>query len=434
MYIKINLTHTIYVMNMEKFNRKLIEFIEKSTCSYTCIEEIKNILENKGYKELYEEDKWSIKNKFYVVRNDASIIAISIPKEYNNSFSIITTHCDTPSLLLKPNGDYIKNNYLKHNIMPYGGLLNYGWLDHPLSLAGRIIIKKGNKLETKIIDFKKPMLVVPSVAIHQNDSANSNLDLNMQTDLQPIISISKKNNWQEIIQKEINEEIVDYDLFAYNIEKPVIINDELLVSPRIDNLTSVYSGLYSFLDSNSNNIKIFCSFNNEETGSLSEEGADSNFLLDILKRISAELKIDISSALASSFIINSDNTHAIHPNHNEYSDDTGILYLNEGIAIVKEEGSSTNALSSSIIKTICKKNKIKYQDSTSKNDISGGSTLSGISLRHVSVLSIDIGIPELAMHSSVETCSIKDINELYKLMKAFYNTKIIRKKDSIQIL
>jgi len=424
-------------MKKEEFKKKIINFIEKANSSYTCIKEIKNILKNNGFTELFESDIWNISTgKYFIIRNDASVIAIDIPNKITNSFSIVTTHSDTPSLLLKPNGAYNKENYLKYNIMPYGGLLNYGWLDHPLSLSGRIVTKKDNKLNIEIVDYRKPILIVPSVAIHQKADSNTNLDLNMQQDLQPILDISKDTTaWDNILKSLSNDKIVDYDLFAYNIEKPVFIGEkeDLLVSPRIDNLTSVFSSLKAFLDSKSNNIKVFCSFNNEEIGSLTEEGADSNFLIDILKRISSHLDIDISSTLANSFIISSDNTHAIHPNHTEYADDTGILFLGKGLAIIKETSSTTNAVSSSIIKTICDNNKIKYQVETAKNDIMGGSTLSGISLRHVSVLSIDVGVPQLSMHSSVETCSINDVYELYRMMNAFYKTKITKKKDNIEI-
>lgn len=424
-------------MKNKKFINELMSFIQNCTCSFTSVEEIKKTLIKNGYVELKEEKEWELKsNKIFVTRNDASIIAVQIPEIINNSFSIITTHCDTPALLLKPNGAFIKNKYLKYNIAPYGGLLNYGWLDHPLSIAGRVIIKKNNRLLSKIIDLKKPFMIVPSVAIHQNDAANSNLDLNMQTDLQPIVGLSKdKKQWESIIEEEIKEKIIDYDLFAYNIDNSFLLGKEkeLLVSPRIDNLTSVYSGLNSFLNSTSSNIKIFCSFNNEETGSLSEEGADSNFLLNVLKRICSCLNINIASALRNSFIINSDNTHAIHPNHEEFADDTGILYLGEGFSVIREEGSATSGLSSSIIQSICKKHKIKYQVSTSKNDIAGGSTLSAINLRHVSVLSADIGIPQLAMHSSLEVACITDIINLYRFMESFYSTTIVIKDNDIQL-
>ena len=419
------------------FKEKLVDFISNSTCSFTCVKEIQNILNNKGFIELKENKKWNLNNnKYYIIRNDASIIAFIIPKIIDNSFYIITSHLDTPSLLLKPNGSYNKEGYLKYNVMPYGGLLNYGWLDHILSLSGRIIIKNKNKLKTKIIDFKEPLLVIPSVAIHQNSNANSNLDLNMQIDLQPILDLSNNSNiWNKLLNKKIKEEIIDYELFAYNLDKPkfIGINKDILVSPRIDNLTSVYSSLNAFLDSNNDNIKVFCSFNNEEIGSLTQEGADSNFLLDILKRIASELKIDITKSLANSYVISSDNTQSIHPNHSEYADDTGVAYLNKGLTIIKESMSVTNSMSSSIIKVICDKNKIKYQDATSKNDISTGSTLSSLSLRHVSVLSIDVGISQLAMHSSLEICSYNDIKELYKMMTSFYNSKIIKRGNDIEI-
>lgn len=417
--------------------KELINFIENSTCSFTCVKEIKNILDKNNFEEIQENSNWDLShNKFYITRNDASIIAIELPNKKCNSFSIITSHSDSPSLFLKPNGAYIKDDYLKYNIMPYGGLLNYGWLDHTLSLSGRVITKKDNKLITKIVDIKKPMLIVPSVAIHLNDQANSNLDLNMQVDLQPIVSLSKnKNDFNKILKKEINENIIDYDLYAYNIDKSYFIgkNKELFISPRIDNITSVYSSLLAFLNSKTNNIKVFCSFNSEEIGSLTEEGAESDFLIDILKKIAALLNLDIVNVLSNSFVISSDNTHAVHPNHSELKDDTTCPYLGKGFTIIKEINSTTNAISSSIIKTICKKNKIKYQDSTAKNDIATGSTLSGLSLRHVSVLSIDVGISELAMHSSLEVCSYDDIKSLYKMMKAFYETRIIKKNNNYEI-
>ena len=252
---------------MDKFKKELIEFIDKSTSCYTCIKEIKKELEDNGYIELYENEEWILgKDKYFVIRNDASIIAFAFPKEEADIFHIITSHSDTPSLILKPNGTYIKENYLKYNVMPYGGLLNYGWLDHSLSLSGRVIVKKDNILISKIIDFKKPIMVVPSVAIHQKTEANTNLDLNMQIDLQPILGLSKnKDTWLEILDKEVDGEIVDYDLLAYNPEKPLFIgiNNELLVSPRIDNITSVYASIKSFIEEESDNIKVFCTFNND---------------------------------------------------------------------------------------------------------------------------------------------------------------------------
>ncbi len=424
-------------MNKNKFNKDLIKFIGASTCSFTCVGRIKDILDKNGYIELSESTIKDVNiDKFYITRNDASIIAVDISNSKNNSFNIVTTHTDTPALLIKPNACYVKEKYLKLNVMPYGGLLNFGWIDHSLSLAGRVIIKEKNILNKKIIDFKKSMLIIPSVAIHQKSESNTKLKLNEQIDLQPIIGLSNNvEDFNKLLNEECNGKVIDYDLYVYNNEMPKLIgiNKELLISPRIDNLTSVYSGLIGFIESKSSNIKVFCGFDNEEIGSLTEEGADSNFLLNVLKKISAKLDFDLADSLQKSFIINSDNTHGVHPNHTEYSDDTSKTYLNNGIAIIREAGTSTNSVSSSIIRMICDKNKIKYQDSTARSDISGGSTLSGINIRHVSVLSCDIGIPQLSMHSSIETCSINDVYELYKLMYYFYNTIILRKDNKISL-
>ncbi len=426
-------------MEKEKLKENLLNLIKNSTTAFTCVNYLKEIFESLGFIHLDEKEPWDLEEKnYFVIRNDASIIAFKVPTKKTN-FHIITTHCDTPSLLLKPIGENSKEKFLKYNIMPYGGLLNYGWLDHPLSLAGRIITKKQDKIYKKIVDLKQTVAVIPSVAIHQNDKANTNLDLNAQIDLQPIFGLSEKEtDWKPFLAKQINikdEDILDYDLFLYNSTKPETIGlkQELLLSPRIDNITSVSASLESFLESKNKNISVFCSFNNEEIGSLTKEGADSNFLLDILKRIAGSLNIDIASTLAKSFIISSDNTHGVHPNHQEYADDTGRAYIGGGFAIVKETESTTDAYFSSIIKEICKKERIKYQDATAKNDLTGGSTLSGLSLRHVSVTSIDIGLPQLAMHSSLELCSINDYYELYKIMKAFYNATITQTKESTKI-
>lgn len=430
-------------MNMEKETLKnnLVQCINKGTTAFTCVNYLKEILIQKGFIYLSELEEWDlVEGNYFVIRNDASIIAFQIPPK-KECFHIITTHLDTPALLLKPGGENVKEKFLKYNIMPYGGLLNYGWLDHPLSLAGRVILKHENTIRKEIIDLEDAIAVIPSVAIHQNDKANSNLDLNMQVDLQPIFGLSQKTqDWDKFLKKYIKlkkgEVICDFDFFLYHNSKPIFFgfDNQLLLSPRIDNLTSVSAAFDAFLESKPTNISVFCSFNNEEIGSLTKEGADSNFLLDTLKRVAGNLNLDISSTLAKSFIISSDNTHAVHPNHQEYADDTGKPYLGDGFAIVKESQSTTDAYFSSILKSLCEKKKIKFQDATAKNDLTGGSTLSGLSLRHVSVSSIDIGLPQLAMHSSLEVCSFQDYLQLFQVMKEFYQAKIVQSKESTRII
>lgn len=428
-------------MKQEKYEKELIKFIQKGSCSFTVINEIKTQLTNLHYHELLENETWHLKpGKFFVIRNDASLIAFQIGQETPYNFNIVTTHSDTPALALKPLNENFENGYLKLNVAPYGGLLNYGWLDRPLSIAGKIIIQKENTYYSKIIDLEEPLLVIPSVAIHQNAKANTNLNINSQIDLLPIIHLEED---KDIIRKLIHQkykipksQIDDYDLLLYTKEDSLLIGAEkdILLSPRIDNLTSTFAALEGLLSAKQEkNINIFCCFNSEEIGSLTMEGADSNFLLDTLKKIAASLEIDITTSLSNSFIISSDNTHAVHPNHPDLSDITNKIYLNKGIVISKEPMSTTTALSSTIFKNICQKAKVPYQNGTNRNDTTSGSTLSGLSLRHVSSTSIDIGLAQLAMHSSTETVGMKDCYYLYKALKQFYNTNIEHHKKSTKL-
>jgi len=433
--------NNVIIMQKEKYINHLLKFIQSGTCTYTVMEYLKKELTQYNFHELSEDEEWHLTpGKYYVIRNDASCIAFEIGQNYQNSFNIITTHSDTPALQLKPQNEFYENGYLKLNISPYGGLLNYGWLDRPLSIAGKIILKKEHSFKAKIIDFQEPLLTIPSVAIHQNDKANSNLDLNTQIDLIPIIDFKEeKDCLRKLIHQKFQiplKEIADYDLLIYNTETPTFVgkNKDILLSPRIDNLTSTFAGIQALLNvENTNNINLLCTFNSEEIGSLTKEGADSNFLLDTLKKIAASLKIDISTTLSNTFIISSDNTHAIHPNHANLSDNTDKVYLNQGVVISKEMVSTTDALSSSIFKHLCQLAKIPYQDFTSRNDIASGSTLAGISLRHVSVNSIDVGLAQLAMHSSLECIGKEDLYDLYLVFKQFYKTSFQKQRKSIKL-
>lgn len=402
---------------MTNFNQELITFLKNGTCIYTCIQEIKQILINNGFRELNEQENWLLEqNKYFIIRNDASLIAFTIGST-PDKFKIVCTHADTPSLQIKPNPEYYENGYLKLNIVPYGGILNYSFMDRPLAVAGRIIIKKKNFYQKEIIDSKKAIAIIPSIAIHQNDKANSNLDLNTETDLMPIISVNQNNSLEKLLNKS---SLFEYDLYLYNQEEPTIINEELLASPRIDNLSCTYAGLKAFLEEDCKNINLFTVYNSEEIGSNTFEGADSNFLTNTLKKICKSLKLDLAKTLSNSFIMNTDNTHASHPNHSELSDHTNTPPLNSGIIIAREINSCTNSVSALIMKHICETNHLKYSYYTSRNDYATGSTLAGFNLKHISINSLDIGLVMLAMHSSYELISLADITLLYQALRKFY--------------
>ena len=213
----------------------------------------------------------------------------------------------------------------------------------------------------------------------------------------------------------------------------------MLSSPRIDNLSSVYLSLNAIINAkNSDSVQVFAAFDNEEVGSRTRQGAGSTFLSDILWRISHSLGIDCEAyhqALAKSTLISVDNGHAIHPNHPEYSDKNKV-YMNKGVLIKynANESYTSNALSSSIIKVIAKENNIDVQDFENRSDIRGGSTLGNISTSQVSILSVDIGLPQLAMHSANETIGSKDICYMYKALLEFYNSTIIKEHNKTRIL
>lgn len=429
-------------MEKKNFNKDLFDFINNATCSFTCVDTIKNKLLQNGYKQLYENEQWNLNDgKYFIIRNDASLIALNIGKNYNSSFNLVCTHSDTPGFNLKPDGEIYEYNYLKINVSPYGGILNYSWMDRPLSIAGRITYKEGNEFKKKIINLKEPLCVIPSEAIHINDIANRDLDLNTQIDLIPIIGLGKeKDVVKSVIKKCIKLEppvtICDYDLFLHNNDKPMYIgnNNEMILSPRIDNLTCTFAALESFIETvNQENINVMCIFNSEEIGSLTKEGADSSFLNDVLKRICSFLSLDISISLRNSFLVSADNSHAIHPNHPNKSDVNNQGFLNNGILIIREKETITDSISSTIFKEICKKAEVPFQDYTSRNDMVTGTTLSGLCIRHVSIDSIDIGLPQLAMHSANEIIGSDDTFYLYKALKKFYSVSIIHNLDSIEI-
>lgn len=410
---------------MKKFNDELLDFMNIGTSTYTCIKNIKDILLKNNYIELDELKSWKLKSgKYFVIRNDASLIAFNIDKNYKEQFNIICTHSDTPAFMIKPNPEFYQNGYLKLNVAPYGGILNYGFMDRPMSISGRIITEKNKTLKKEIIDINESVAIIPSIAIHQNDKANSNLDLNTEIDLMPVISLNKNYSLDKLLKDKlkINDKIIDFDLLLYNTDKAKYIND-FIASPRIDNLTCTFAALKSFINTFNDSINVLTVFNSEEIGSNTFEGADSNFLIDTLKRICASLDLNITTTLLNSLIISADNTHARHPNHDELSDHTNTPILNDGILIMKEMSGTTSGVTGAIFKIICEEEKLPCTYYTSRNDFATGSTQAGASLKHLSINSIDVGLPMLAMHSGLELIGNKDTYTLYKAFKKFYQVK-----------
>lgn len=432
---------------MTSIDKRLMSFINETPNAYYCVDNLRQKLIENGFEELYENELWvNLKEdgKYFVTRNDSSIIAFKMSnKKENIGFNIVSVHTDSPSFSIKPNADMFDGNYMKLNVNGYGGMLNYTWLDRPLSLAGRVVTLKDGVYAKQLVNVDKDLLIIPSQAIHINRDVNEKNLLNHQVDMLPVVSLSNDKKLEDIIRENLSksgkdvDKICDYDLYLYNRDsaKKVGLNDELILAPRLDDLASLFPAFVGFVEAdNTNSINVFCAFDNEEIGSLTQQGADSTFLIDTLTRIAEASNINLLVALNNTFVISADNAHAMHPNAGSKSDPTNKVLLNNGVVIKHHINYTTDAVTSSLFKGICNYAKVPYQDFACRSDMRCGATLGGISQSHVGVDSIDIGLPQLAMHSTNETIGSKDVFYMYKALLEFYNSTIIKDKNKIRIL
>lgn len=425
---------------------KMINFLNKSHSEFNVCLNAKELLIENGFIELKEDENRNIKpsGKYFITRNSNAILAFKMPEKVDElKFNIVSTHLDSPNLKIKNNPVLIENNYQKLKVETYGGLIKHVRYDKPLSIAGRIVIKDGPKLIEKIVDVEKDLLIIPSVAIHQFDS-NNNLNVNPQIDLNPIIGVGDANENQfESLLNEMSEshEVCAYDLYIYNREPAKVVGykGDFVCGAKLDDTSSFFLSLLALIDSEeTHSVEMIVGFDNEEVGSLSLSGADSDFLEVSLKRIALSLSTneeELYKAYRKSFIMSVDNGHAVHPNHPEVSDNKNIVKLNEGI-VLKFNGNmkyTTDAMSTSVVKEIAQASDVPMQIFHNRSDARGGSTLGNISIAHASILTADIGLPQLAMHSNYETMGVDDVNYMYKFLKYFFSKRIEIKEGSITI-
>lgn len=414
----------------------LEKFLNNSKTAFHACENAAEYLRANGFKELKESEKFKVEKggKYYVTRNGSAVIALKIGDV--NSFNVVASHADSPCFKIKGSPEMKIENYVKLNVERYGGGIFYSWLDTPLTIAGRVIIEQDNRLIARVFtsDHK---FVIPSVAIHFSRTVNDGVKLNPQVDMSPVAGLAEA---EKSLAKELEKfadggKVVDYDLYIVSATEPFKagFSDELLCSPRIDNLTSAFSSLVAIANSDPKEIAVCYIADNEEVGSQTKQGAGSKFLYDVLKRVATALgkENDFDEMLASSFLVSDDNAHAVHPNHPEYSDPTNRVKLGEGIVIKHHanQNYTTDAFSSAIIKKIFDKAGVKYQDFYSRSDMPCGGTLGAISSSQVSIKSVDVGLAQLAMHSAVETMAVKDFEVAVKGLTAFYDSKIIFEAD-----
>lgn len=416
--------------------REMLEFIDKSPTCFQAVKNIGDMLSAAGLAELRKADEWKLERGkgYFVTRNESSVIAFRIPEQLSG-FHIAAAHSDSPSFKVKESPEStVEEHYVRLNTEKYGGMILSTWLDRALSVAGRIAVNGEKGIETRLVNVDKDLLVIPNVAIHMNRDMNNGVAYNPQVDMLPLFadcSGGEKRSLMSCVAEAagVNEEdIMGHDLFLYTREKGRLLGEsgEFVLAPRLDDLQCAFSVTKAFAESVPEQYVNVCAvFDNEEVGSGTKQGADSTFLEDVLWRICEALGLSRSEylrMLAGSFLISADNAHAVHPNHPEKADPTNRPYLNGGI-VIKYHGSqkyTTDAVSAAKLKSLCKRAEVPFQTYANRSDIAGGSTLGNISTAHVSVSSVDIGLPQLAMHSAVETAGMRDTKYAVDMLKVFF--------------
>ncbi len=417
----------------------LIDFLKSSFTAYHAASNIENILLSRGFTPLYETEDWEIASggKYFVTRGGSSVIAFTVGNLEEFSYKIAATHLDSPALKLKENPLVKGSLYATLNVETYGGGVWYSFFDRPLKLAGRVIVEEEGKLKARNV-LSPFTLTVPSVAIHQNRGVNEGFAVNPQIDLKPLLcGADGIEGGEELLEKIAGEKVLSYDLFLVNADLPYSfgLNDEFLASPRIDNLTSAHAALEALsLGGEKSGICVAAFMDNEETGSLSPQGADGDFMEVVLRRIAYALRFDDNEyykALASSFLLSVDNAHAVHPNHPEKADETNKPKMGGGVVIKAHADKAyvTDALSSAIVKKLLSNRNIPYQSFYNRADVKSGSTLGKLAQRHISVAGADIGIAQLAMHSALECCAKADYLSLTEGLKGYFEQPLSIEKD-----
>ena len=418
---------------------ELIDFLYDSPSACHGVKATQKILDANGFIEIKEEDKWNLqpKGKYYVVKNDSALIAFEVGTGdiEETGLRLIGAHTDVPGFRIKPNPQMIsEGKYVKLNTEVYGGPILHTWYDRPLGIAGKVALKGASPLkpEIRLVNINKPLLIIPSLAIHMNREVNDGYKINRQVDTLPLLGLindrlEKEDYLMNILANELQvnkEDILNFELGLYEYEKGSLIgmNEELISSGRFDDLWMVYAGIRALVDSRENEAtKVMICIDNEEIGSLTAEGADSTLLNNILERITLGLGKDREGyyrTLANSIMISADLAHAVHPNLGDKHDPTNRPVLEGGpvLKIAASGSYSTDSFNGAVFAGVCEAAGVPFQKFVNRSDVRGGTTIGPVTAANLTIPVIDMGAPVLGMHSIRELASVKDN---YYTVKAF---------------
>lgn len=417
----------------------LLDFLKRSPSPFHATQSMAEALQDAGYQALDERETWQLKlqGRYYITRNDSSIIAIKRGQHdpVQHGIRLVGAHTDSPCLKVKPQPELARHGYWQLGVEVYGGVLLSPWFDRDLSLAGRVTFKHNGQLQSRLINFQQAIASIPSLAIHLNREANSGWAINAQTELPPILAQLQgetKKDFRALLAEQLQREhaisaadVLDYELCFYDSQPAALVglNQDFIASARLDNLLSCYAGLQGLLNSNDQHTQVLVCTDHEEVGSNSACGADGPFLEQVLRRM-LNTEEDFVRCIQHSLLISADNAHGIHPNYADKHDANHGPLLNHGpvIKVNANQRYATSSETSSFFKLLCQQAEIPVQSFVTRSDLGCGSTIGPITASQLGVQTIDIGVPTFAMHSIRELAGSKDLSYLVRALQAFYNS------------
>ena len=417
----------------QEVTRRLLDFLDASPSCYHAVDNLTRRLEAEGYERLREVEPWTLRTggTYYVVRGDSSLAAFRVPGGVPAGFMLAAAHSDSPTYKVREEAEVLSaGNCVRLAVEPYGGMIARSWLDRPLSVAGRLVVRREGGIATQLVNVDRDLLVIPSVAIHLDREVNQGTALKANTDLLPLLGCgTERGRFRALLAEAAGvpkEDILSTELFLYPRAAAVLLGaeGEFVASPRLDDLQCVFGCLEGFLAAKEGgSVPVLCVFNNEEVGSGTRQGADSTFLTDVLERISTALGRDWRLMAVNSFLVSADNAHAVHPAHPELSDGAERPVLNGGVVLKYNAGQkyTTDAVSGAVFREVCRAADVPVQRYSNRADLPGGSTLGNISSAHLSIPSVDIGLPQLAMHAAYEVAGSRDTALLVRAMAEYFS-------------
>ena len=423
---------------MDQTVRNLMQYLDMAHSSYHAVEGLKNMLEEEGYCPLSESRAWDLMagGKYYVTRGGSSLVAFRVPVAEPVGFMMTASHCDRPALKVKENST-LTGRYTRLGVERYGGMLIAPWLDRPLSVAGRVLVQTENGVESKLVDVDRDLMLIPSVAIHMNRQANEGYTWDLKTDVLPLMGgADVQCKLDSLLYRMAGGTVLSHDLYLYVRENAKVwgLDEEYISAQALDDLACAWGctvGLLQARDSEA--INVLCVFDGEEVGSMTSQGAGSDLLPTVLTRVCAALDLDMQQLLAQSLMLSADNAHALHPNHPEYSDPNNAPVLGGG-PVLKFNANmryTTDGITAALMRQVAHAAGVPLQTYCNRADMPGGSTLGNVSLGQVSVLSADMGLPQLAMHSCYETCARQDVLDWVEFVCSFYSSNLEVPRDGV---